>query len=166
MMTVLMAVFMCIYYGFFTHDKAVLEEVSWHTAQKAMLLVTENSSMKDGAFSWEELQEKGLLWRISQNTANQDIICEYANTHIEGELFACDMPSFLVKAGPGMVKITYKAPIRLPFFALMRLWGTPTEITGQVQVHESKQEEFIRLVRGIKRDKETASDSKEISAED
>ena len=96
MMTVLMAVFMCIYYGFFTHDKAVLEEVSWHTAQKAMLLVTENSSMKDGAFSWEELQEKGLLWRISQNTANQDIICEYANTHIEGELFACDMPSFLV----------------------------------------------------------------------
>ena len=52
------------------------------------------------------------------------------------------------------------------FFALMRLWGTPTEITGQVQVHESKQEEFIRLVRGIKRDKETASDSKEISAED
>ena len=67
MMTVLMAVFMCIYYGFFTHDKAVLEEVSWHTAQKAMLLVTENSSMKDGAFSWEELQEKGLLWRISQN---------------------------------------------------------------------------------------------------
>ena len=85
---------------------------------------------------------------------------------IEGELFACDMPSFLVKAGPGMVKITYKAPIRLPFFALMRLWGTPTEITGQVQVHESKQEEFIRLVRGIKRDKETASDSKEISAED
>ena len=153
MMTVLMAVFMCIYYGFFTHDKAVL-------------LVTENSSMKDGAFSWEELQEKGLLWRISQNTANQDIICEYANTHIEGELFACDMPSFLVKAGPGMVKITYKAPIRLPFFALMRLWGTPTEITGQVQVHESKQEEFIRLVRGIKRDKETASDSKEISAED
>ena len=166
MMTVLMAVFMCIYYGFFTHDKAVLEEVSWHTAQKAMLLVAENSSMKDGAFSWEELQEKGLLWRISQNTANQDIICEYANTHIEGELFACDMPSFLVKAGPGMVKITYKAPIRLPFFALMRLWGTPTEITGQVQVHESKQEEFIRLVRGIKRDKETASDSKEISAED
>ena len=115
MMTVLMAVFMCIYYGFFTHDKAVLEEVSWRTAQKAMLLVTENSSMKDGAFSWEELQEKGLLWRISQNTANQDIICEYANTHIEGELFACDMPSFLVKAGPGMVKITYKAPIRLPF---------------------------------------------------
>ena len=94
----------------------MLEEVSWHTAQKAMLLVTENSSMKDGAFSWEELQEKGLLWRISQNTANQDIICEYANTHIEGELFACDMPSFLVKAGPGMVKITYKAPIRLPFF--------------------------------------------------
>ena len=166
MMTVLMAVFMCIYYGFFTHDKAVLEEVSWHTAQKAMLLVTANSSMKDGAFSWEELQEKGLLWRISQNTANQDIICEYANKHIEGELFACDMPSFLVKAGPGMVKITYKAPIRLPFFALMRLWGTPTEITGQVQVHESKQEEFIRLVRGIKRDKETASDSKEISAED
>ena len=153
MMTVLMAVFMCIYYGFFTHDKAVLEEVSWHTAQKAMLLVTENSSMKDGAFSWEELQEKGLLWRISQNAANQDII-------------ACDMPSFLVKAGPGMVKITYKAPIRLPFFALMRLWGTPTEITGQVQVHESKQEEFIRLVRGIKRDRETASDSKEISAED
>ena len=43
---------MCIYYGFFTHDKAVLEEVSWHTAQKAMLLVAENSSMKDGAFSW------------------------------------------------------------------------------------------------------------------
>ena len=166
MMTVLMTDFMCIYYGFFTHDKAVIEEVSWQTAQKAMLLVTENSSMKDGAFSWEELQEKGLLWRISQNTANQDIICEYANTHIEGELFACDMPSFLVKAGPGMVKITYKAPIRLPFFALMRLWGTPTEITGQVQVHESKQEEFIRLVRGIKRDKETASDSKEISAED
>ena len=35
MMTVLMAVFMCIYYGFFTHDKAVLEEVSWHTAQKS-----------------------------------------------------------------------------------------------------------------------------------
>ena len=45
-------------------------------------------------------------------------------------------------------------------------FGTPTEITGQVQVHESKQEELIRLVRGIKRDKETASDSKEISAED
>lgn len=44
-----------------------------------------------------------------------DIICEYANKRIEGELFACDMPSFLVKAGPGMVKITYKAPIRLPF---------------------------------------------------
>ena len=166
MMTVLMAVFMCIYYGFFTHDKAVLEEVSWHTAQKAMLLVTENSSMKDGAFSWEELQKKGLLWRIAQNTANQDIICEYANKRIEGELFACDMPSFLVTAGPGMVKITYRAPIRLPLFALMRLWGTPTEITGQVQVHESKQEEFIRLVRGIKKDKEKASDSKEISAED
>lgn len=48
----------------------------------------------------------------------------------------------------------------------MRLWGTPTEITGQVQVYESKQEEFIRLVRGIKKDKETASDSEEISAED
>ena len=105
-----------------------------------MLLVTENSSMKDGAFSWEELQEKGLLWRISQNTANQDIICEYANTHIEGELFACDMPSFLVKAGPGMVKITYKAPIRLPFFLpLMRFMGEHQQkITGQVQVHESK----------------------------
>lgn len=165
MMTVLMAVFMCIYYGFFTHDKAVLEEVLWHTAQKAMLLVTENSSMKDGAFSWEELQEKGLLWRISQNTANQDIICEYANTHIEGELFACDMPSFLVKAGPGMVKITYKAPIRLPFFALC-VYGNTNRNYRTSAVHESKQEEFIRLVRGIKRDKETASDSKEISAED
>ena len=67
MMTVLMAVFMCIYYGFFLHDKAVLEEVSWHTAQKAMLFVTENSSMEDGVFSWEELQKKGLLWRISQD---------------------------------------------------------------------------------------------------
>lgn len=166
MMTVLMAVFMCIYYGFFLHDKAVLEEVSWHTAQKALLFVTENSSMEDGVFSWEELQKKGLLWRISQNTTNQDMICEYANKRIEGELFACDMPSFFVTARPGMVKVTYKAPIRLPLFALMRLWGTPTEITGQVQVHESKQEEFIRLVRGIKKDKETASDSEEISAED
>lgn len=166
MMTVLMAVFMCIYYGFFLHDKAVLEEVSWHTAQKVVLFVTENSSMEDGVFSWEELQKKGLLWRISQNTTNQDMICEYANTHIEGELFACDMPSFFVTARSGIVNITYKAPIRLPLFALMRLWGTPTEITGQVQVHESKQEEFIRLVRGIKKDKETVSDSEEISAED
>ena len=74
----------------------MLEEVSWHTAQKAMLFVTENSSMEDGVFSWEELQKKGLLWRISQNTTNQDMICEYANKRIEGELFACDMPSFFV----------------------------------------------------------------------
>ena len=81
MMTVLMAVFMCIYYGFFTHDKAVLEEVSWHTAQKAMLLVTENSSMKDGAFSWEELQEKGFYGgsrRIRQTRIIICRICKYA----------------------------------------------------------------------------------------
>ena len=44
--------------------------------------------------------------------------------------------------------------------------GSEMCIRDRVQVHESKQEEFIRLVRGIKRDKETASDSKEISAED
>ena len=117
-------------------------------------------------FLGKNFRKKGFYGGSRRIRTNQDIICEYANKRIEGELFACDMPSFLVKAGPGMVKITYKAPIRLPFFALMRLWGTPTEITGQVQVHESKQEEFIRLVRGIKRDKETASDSKEISAED
>ena len=60
MMTVLMAVFMCIYYGFFTHDKAVLEEVSWHTAQKAMLLVTENSSMKVELFLGKNFRKKGF----------------------------------------------------------------------------------------------------------
>ena len=32
MITVLMAVFMCIYYGFFTHDKAVLDSTSPDTA--------------------------------------------------------------------------------------------------------------------------------------
>ena len=144
--------------------KLLFREKASFTVEASLIMMT--VLMAVGVFSWEELQKKGLLWRISQNTTNQDMICEYANKRIEGELFACDMPSFFVTARPGMVKVTYKAPIRLPLFALMRLWGTPTEITGQVQVHESKQEEFIRLVRGIKKDKETASDSEEISAED
>lgn len=160
MMTVLMAVFLCVYYGFFLHDKIVLEEVSSQTAQKAMLFVTENSDMENGSFCWEELQKKGLLWRLAQNTADQEQINEYAKARIAGELLVCDNPMFLTSAGPGMVQITYRARIRLPLFSMMRLWGIPSEITGHVRVQESKQEEFIRLVRGILKDKSQKEETK------
>lgn len=150
---VLMAVFLCMYYGFFLHDKAILEAVSWQTAQKAMLWITENSDMEQGYFDWEELQKKGLLRRFLQNTADTEIICQYAAVRIEGELFACDMPVIQVSAAADKVWVSYTAHIRLPFFSLMQLWGVPSKISGSVQVCESEQEEFIRLVRGILGDK-------------
>lgn len=153
--TVIMAVFLCVYYGFLLHDRAVLEEISWQTAQKAMLFVTENSDMEEGTFQWEALQKKGLLWRLAQNTAEEGTLREYADQRLSGELFACDMPEYFITSSAGNVQITYRAHIRLPLFSVMRMWGVPSEITGHVQVRESKQEEFIRLVRGIFRDKET-----------
>ena len=152
---VIMAVFLCVYYGFLLHDKAVLEEISWQTAQKAVLFLTENSDMEEGFFDWEALQKKGLLWRLARNTADQNAVCEYANRRISGELFACDMPEFSIVSDADNVQLTYWAHIRLPIFSLMQVWGVPSEITGCVQVRESKQEEFIRLIRGIMRDKET-----------
>ena len=153
-MTVIMAVFLCMYYGFFLHDKTILEEVSSQAAHKAMLFVTENSDMEEGFFDWEALQEKGLLWRLAKNTANTGATPEYVGKRVSGELLACDMPEFSAVSNPGSVQITYRAHIRLPLFSIMRAWGVPSEITGSVQVRESKQEEFIRLIRGILRDKE------------
>lgn len=153
-MTVIMAVFLCMYYGFFLHDKMILEEVTSQAAHKAMLFVTENSDMEEGFFDWEALQEKGLLWRLAKNTADTGAIYGYAGKRVSGELFACDMPEFSVASNPGNVQITYRAQIRLPLFSIMRAWGVPSEIMGSVQVCESKQEEFIRLIRGILRDKE------------
>ena len=155
---VIMAVFLCVYYGFFLHDKAVLEEISWQTAQKAMFFITENSDMEEGFFDWEALQKKGLLWRFAKNTADQNVICEYANRRLTGELFACDRPELSIVCDAGKVQITYRAHIRLLLFPLMRMWGTPSEITGCVQVSESKQEEFIRMIRAIMRDKEDKKD--------
>lgn len=151
---IMMAVFLCVYYGFILHDKAVLEEISWHTAQKAMFFVTENSSMEEGSFDWEALQKKGLLWRLAKNTADEGAICDYANRCLSGELFACDIPELSIASDAGNIQITYRANIRLPIFSLMHLWGVPSEVTGQVQVYESKQEEFIRLVRAIMQDNE------------
>ena len=153
-MTVIMAVFLCMYYGFFLHDKTILEEVTSQAAHKAMLFVTENSDMEEGFFDWEALQEKGLLWRLAKNMADTGAIYGYAGKRVSGELFACDMPEFSVASNPGSVQITYRAQIRLPLFSIMRAWGVPSEITGCVQVRESKQEEFIRLIRGILQDKE------------
>lgn len=154
MMIVIMAIFLCMYYGFFLHDKTILEEVSSQAAHKAMFFVTENSDMEEGFFDWEALQKKGLLWRLAQNTADTDAIHEYVNRRVSGELFSCDMPEFSVTSNSGNVQITYRAHIRLPLFSIMRAWGVPSEITGGVQVREAKQEEFIRLIRGIIRDKE------------
>ena len=153
-MTVIMAIFLCMYYGFFLHDKTVLEEVSSQAAHKAMLFVSENSDMEEGFFDWEALQKKGLLWRMAKNTADTGVTHEYAGKRVSGELFACDEPEFFVASNSGNVQITYRAHIRLPLFSIMRAWGVPSEITGSVQVRESKQEEFIRLIRGILRDKE------------
>ncbi len=152
-MTIIMAVFLCVYYGFFLHDKTVLEEVASQAAHKAIFFVTENSDMEDGFFDWESLQKKGLLWRLTQNMTDTGAN-EYVGKHVSGELFACDMPEFSVESNAGSVRITYRAHIRLPLFSIMRVWGVPSEITGCVQVCESKQEEFIRLIRGILQDKE------------
>ena len=146
--------------GYGTMGRLVYEELG---SECAVVIAPNGPDCMNNLFEYEKPIDIIIDFSVP---ANLNMICEYANKRIEGELFACDMPSFFVTARPGMVKVTYKAPIRLPLFALMRLWGTPTEITGQVQVYESKQEEFIRLVRGIKKDKETASDSEEISAED
>lgn len=153
-MTVIMAVFLCVYYGFFLHDKTILDEVSSQTAHKAMLFITENSDMEEGFFDWEALQEKGLLWRLAKNTTDTGLIFEYAGKRVSGELFACDMPEFFVVPTAGSMQIMYRAHIRLPLFSLMRALGVPSELTGSVQICESKQEEFIRLIRGIIQDKE------------
>ncbi len=154
MMTVIMAIFLCMYYGFFLHDKTILDEVCSQAAHKAMFFVTENSDMEEGFFDWEALQKKGLLWRLAQNTVDTGMVSNYASRRMPGELFSCDMPEFVVASSAGHVQITYRAQIRLPLFSIMRTWGVPSEITGCVQVQESKQEEFIRLVRGIIRDKD------------
>lgn len=155
MITVIMAIFLCIYYGFILHDKTILEEASWQAAQKAVLSVTENSNMENGVFDWEELQKKGLLWRFAQNpVVDPQIVSTYMKKRIAGELFACDEPVIQVVSTAGSVQISYQAHIRLPFFSAMRLLGVPSSLSGSVQVKESKQEEFIRLVRGIMKDKE------------
>ena len=159
MITVIMAIFLCIYYGFILHDKTILEEASWQAAQKAVLSVTENSNMENGVFDWEELQKKGLLWRLSQNSVvDPQIVSTYMEKRITGELFACDEPVIQVVSKAGSVRIFYQAQIRLPLFSAMRLFGVPSSLSGSVQVKESKQEEFIRLVRGIMKDKEEKED--------
>ena len=161
MIAVLMAIFLCIYYGFILHDKTMLEEVSWQTAQKAALYATENSNMETGDFDWEALQKKGLLWRLSRNPViDPQTISSYLKTRIAGELFACDEPTVQISSSAGNVQIFYEAHIRLPLFSAMQIFGVPSSLSGSVQVKESKQEEFIRLVRGIiwDQDKKETSD--------
>lgn len=149
---VIMAVFMCTYYGFVLHDKAVLEEISWQTAQKAILQAVENSDMEDGTFCWDELQKKGLLWRFASDIEDAEKVKQIVIKDAQKEMFVSDISILDVNMDARSVVISYTANVRLPMLSIITKWGVEFCISGSVVVSETEQEEFVRLVRGIRAD--------------
>lgn len=147
--TVLMAVFMCIYYGFVLHDEVLLEEAAWQTALRADRWITENSGIEDGSFEWEQLQTKGLLWRFQDHVGDTQRIQSYALSLIQGELMICEIPEFTVTARPDRVEVRYSAKIRFPLSGVFSTDSKIGWLSGRVVVNCIEQEEFIRLMRGI-----------------
>lgn len=149
MIFVLISVFLCIYYGFYLHDKIILEETVWKTALRSSQWITECSRLEDGVFDWEILQEKGLLWRLSGGIGEETRIREYVGSMTEGELLVCDEPQFQAVLQSDSVTILYSAKVHLPGFCQLPGWEVVQDISGSVTVNAAEQEEFIRLVRGI-----------------
>lgn len=154
MIFVIAGVLISIYYCFYLHDKVVLEAIARETAMEASRSIIENRSVDTGEIDWQMYMDKALLWRLLGAPDKTDELEQRAQQNVQGELLAGTNASFDVKLSGTTVIVSYYASSKLAKFGFMENFPVVGAIAGEVQQKNIEPEEFIRLLRGIIKDKE------------